>query len=351
MFDFTNTYSKNQLDTKNILNRISELTLWRFYLGTDFTPGLYIRAPYRDDRVPSFQITYNEITQKYVGKDYGSDFYGDVFDYIQYTRKISFREALQTVNINFNLGLFTGPNEKLLSNQTTLKESFIKKIDKAGEKIKSDSVLVQTTLRSYNKSDFEFWNSFGITYPTLKFYNIHCAQRVYNNHKLVYNYSKDDPAYVYYFPITKHIKVYFPKRSGGYRFLGNTNNYQDIQGYYQCDVKNLKNNNLIFTKSMKDVMTIREQSGIDAMAIHGENHRFNKDFIRHCKKYYKNIVSLYDRDGSGMKGAYNLWREYRIPPYFINKNYKSKDVSDLYRDHGSDIVKEFLTTLKNNNYA
>lgn len=99
---------------------------------------------------------------------------------------------------------------------------------------------------------------------------------------------------------------------------------------------------------MKDVMLLREL-GYDSMAIHGENHKFNEDFIRHIKKYRTNIISLYDRDNAGILGAKYLWKNYKIKPYFIPKKYNTKDISDLYKEKGKEIVEEFLKNILLNN--
>ncbi len=174
---------------------------------------------------------------------------------------------------------------------------------------------------------------------------------------MIYYNKRSDPCYVYDFPITDyrpkpHLKCYWPTRTT-HRFMGNCSNDRDVQGYDQCSIAKKKHADLlVLTKSMKDCMVLHE-FGVEAMATHGESQRFDADFIRHLRKYYKRIVSLYDRDLTGMiggtsgkGGARYLWREYEICPYFIDKKYVCKDISDLYKTHGQAIVTNFIQKLR-----
>jgi hypothetical protein len=97
---------------------------------------------------------------------------------------------------------------------------------------------------------------------------------------------------------------------------------------------------------MKDCMVLRDL-GYDSMAIHGEGQRFYTDFIRHIKKYYSVILSIYDRDAAGVRGAKLLWDDFRIPAYFLHRSVRTKeckDVSDMRKIHGREKVKDFIDT-------
>lgn len=347
MFNFTKEkLIENELSVKNILDNISEIALWRYYLNTDFKLGICIKAPYRSDNNPSFSI-YRNSQGRILAKDFGGYFSGGIFDYLMIIYNIDLFTATAKVNNDFNLGLYCDKPIKAIlpSNLITkpLTNTQIKKLDKIGESVLSESNKIQVVVRNFNNDDRNYWLQYGIDLNILHKYDVYCAEKVYCNHRLCYTYDSNNPGYVYYFRKSNHVKIYYPN-SKQYRFMGNVNNYEDIQGYYQCNVKDKSNTLLILTKSMKDVMLLRKYD-IDAMAIHGEKHRFHKDFIRHIKKYYTNIISLYDRDISGIQGAKYLWKEFNIKPVFINKKYNCKDISDLYKIHGSEIVKEFLNKI------
>ena len=83
------------------------------------------------------------------------------------------------------------------------------------------------------------------------------------------------------------------------------------------------------------------EHGIKSVAIHGENSTFDKDFIRHLKKYCKNIKSLYDWDEAGEAAAEKLFDLYDIDyftrPYYLN----CKDISDCYKENKEDAIIDY----------
>lgn len=351
-FEPSNNSVNNQLTISNILKKVPEITIWRYYIGMNWEISKPFMAPYRPDTTPSFNLYYDS-RGRLMFKDFGrAGASGDIFNYLQMVERISFIEALEKVNRDFKLDLVNMSTKIVVVNNQAdnKKDSKIDDLLKFEKKVKEtqSAVDIFTVTRKWEKSDIDRWLSWGISQKTLNLYQTHCALEVYKNGILEYTYSEDNPCYVYWFPKTKHTKCYFPL-SKTKRFFGNINNLADIQGYYQCDVKNTKKKIgrriLILTKAMKDVMFFREM-GYDAMAIHGENHRFSADFIRHLKKYYDIIVSVYDRDRAGMLGAKSLWKEHKIKPFFINKKWKQKDITDMYFVCGIHPVKQFLREIE-----
>lgn len=333
---------REQLTKENIQEKVSELMLWGFYIGCDFQPGKLICAPYRVDRNPSFRIFYSDKNNRFLAHDFAKGNTWDIYSYIMMIYRVNYHGALCIINTDFSLGL-DGPCE--------YKSTRVPNIDslRANERnfIQESNLFLQFMSRPFNQSDLDYWNSYGITEDLLRRYNVRAALKVFRNKVQVYDYTPKDPSYVYVFPESEwrdrtHIKCYHPF-SNADRFFGNVSNYTDIQGYDQCTVKG-ESENLVLTKSMKDVICMR-RFGIEAMAIHGETHKFHADFIRHLKKYYKRIISLYDRDAAGMKGAKYLWKEYNIVPFFINKRYEVKDFSDMYKFKGENVCKDFIKSM------
>ncbi len=324
---------KNDLTVKNILSRVSEITLWRYYIGVDFVLGKPFKAQYRVDNNPSFNVFRTHSGHIY-GKDWGRDFTGDIFSYLKYVYRINFNDALMKINSDFNLGLGTGIIVNIPNAIIDIKTIPIK-----GTKISNKQFTIFK--RTATELDINYWLQYGITRDTLNKYHVWPIDVLMIDGADVYKHSDTNPGYAYHFPRSNHIKCYFPlHKDKSRRFIGNISNETDIQGYDQCNVKG-EGELLVLTKSMKDCMLLHEYE-IDAMAIHGETQRFNPDFIRHIKKYYRRIISLYDRDITGMRGAKYLWKEYQIEPYFIPKSLGSKDISDLFRDRGISVTTSFV---------
>ena len=340
-----------ELSAEKILAKRPDSVLWRHYLGCDFELGRSIRAPYRPDKNPSFCLQYNSRSGKIIGKDYGKGgFHGDVFDYVMMKYNLDYYSALVRVNIDFDLGLSYNSElyGKGAANKITKREAAV--LDTFQEKYERTEVVLLYKWRYWDKGNIAYWTQYGISSRTLFKYKVMVADKLYRNGAQIYWYKSSDPCYVYDFPITEyrlkpHLKCYWPMRTT-IRFMGNCSNARDVQGYDQCSIaKKEYADLLVLTKSMKDCMVLHEQ-GIEAMATHGESQKFDADFIRHLRKYYKRIVSLYDRDATGVVGARYLWREYGISPYFIDKKYVCKDISDLYKTHGESTVKQFIQKLR-----
>lgn len=353
-FEISTNSAGEDLTVPNILKKVSEIVLWRYYIGSVFEIGKPFNAPYRSDNNASFALRY-DIRGRLMFKDFGrSGMYGDIFNYIQSTRNVTFLESLEIVNEDFGLNLINRTNKIVLKQgekvvKRKISEREIQELLKFEKKFKEtqSQILIQAVVRKWEKEDYRYWNNYGITKETLDKYYVYPASKIFKNKNLIYSYTKSNPCYVYYFQKSNHVKCYFPfSQDRSKRFFGNVNNLQDIQGYYQCDIKGGKKEDklLILTKSMKDVMLLREFE-IDAVALHGENHKFEADFIRHIKKYYGRIISLYDRDKAGILGAKRLWKEHNIEPFFIQKKWYCKDISDLFMTYGNEVVREFLLSL------
>lgn len=338
---------ENELSVVNVLQKVSEEILWRHYTDNSFQLNKPFSAPYRVDRDPSFSLKI-DYRGRIMYSDFGKGLYGDIFNYLQMIYSESFVDSLKRINYDFKLGLgdlnYIPQSAKQITKSDTRN---FQNFTKSFEKDKSRSIKIQIIPKAYQKEDLEYWEGYGITKTTLDFYKVYCIRKLFLDGVVRYDYTGSaNPCYAYHFTKSDHVKCYFPFQKAQ-RFLSNINNFEDIQGYYQCDVKNLNKKLLILTKSMKDCMCLREL-GFEAMAINGEGHRFNEDFIRHIKKYYPYIVSIYDMDETGVKGAKYLWKEYGIRPYFIPRIYRSKeckDIADLRKNYGHAKTMEFLNQI------
>jgi hypothetical protein len=347
MYGFENI-DKNVLTVENILELVPEVILWRYYTGVNFTLNKPFCATYRIDNNPSFSIRENKYTGRLSGVDWARDWHGDIFNYLEMVYSISFYYTLIKINIDFDLKLAYStlryPIEGLKVNKISSEDKI--KVENYNVAIKASQIKLQIVKRVSTERDIEYWAQYGISRETLNYYHVTPVLELYRNGECIYRYisldSEYDPCFAYYFPRSKHIKCYFPYRKDR-RFLGNISNLTDIQGYDQCDIKG-PSRLLVLTKSMKDCMLLHE-FGIDAIAIHGETQKFSPDFIRHIKKYYPRIVSLYDRDPSGFLGARYLWKEYRIAPFFIPKRTECKDISDLYKKHGREVAEKMIHVI------
>lgn len=340
------------LSLKNILLRVDELTLWRYYLNNStIRINVNIKAPYRADNTPSFSIYVNDLG-RIIGKDFRGDFQGDVFQYIQYTSpvKLSFYESLHKVNIDFNLNL--APKKLYTNYKNTISNlplaNFNNNLNITHTQTKEEEVI-EFTIREFNEKDIYFFKNQGISKKTLERYNVFCVKKAFLNNKLYYTYiCENDPCYAFYFPKTGKVKLYFPYREKN-RFLSNCNNEKELQGFLQ--LKKERTDILFITKSYKDVMLFDELN-INAVAPHGESHFLPKKALEFLIRTHKITILLYDNDIAGIKASRKIFKENGFPPYVIPKVFtfngnRIKDLTELYEHYGLITTHNFINHITN----
>jgi hypothetical protein len=192
---------------------------------------------------------------------------------------------------------------------------------------------IAVTDRGWTKWAMGYWvNRYGICPGILDAYHCGHAKEVWVTPpgKATYLWgvsTETNPIFYFHFPRTNHIKCYAPfAKSKKNKWIMNCDNMTDIQGYYQLAIKDNRPKLIIPTKAMKEIMFYRSFH-LDAIAIHGENHLFHPDFIRHIKKYSEKQLSIYDNDKAGKHAAWRLRKDTGIPAYFIEE---AKNITDLW---------------------
>lgn len=168
-----------------------------------------------------------------------------------------------------------------------------------------------------SKSGELFWRRYGISNATLKKYKVYQLESAWCNDKYVYRSSAEHPAFAYWFG-DKYFKLYFPFKDN-VRFICNTDH---IQGAQQLPATG---DNLIITKSLKDVMVLSEY-GIPAIAPQSEVHPIMEAIMYEMKQRFKNITLVYDFDYTGVKNTNKLRKQYDLNYAFVDG---AKDISDL----------------------
>jgi hypothetical protein len=318
---------KPSISTEWLLNRISEEDIYRRY--SSVFPAKSTRSPFRKDSNASFG--FFKTASGWLWKDLGTGEKGGVFQYVfrelnkQYT--LTFKEVLQKIAEDFNI------QPDYVSLPTFQKRKSSKSVESAISRIEKPKKLLQVRNRKWKASDLDYWMQYGITIEILKEYNVGVCSDVYLNGKLFWEESPGNPIFYYFFPHSGNLKIYRPLEiNKDAKWLSNVNNMTDIQGYHQCQIKRCSSQKIILTKSMKEVMFLRTFH-VPAMAIHGENHDFHPDFIRHLKKYCLSLRSLYDRDRPGLHAAWHLRKVHGVPatiiPHRLDIN-NPKDLTDLW---------------------
>ena len=307
-----------------ILDNLSQEEIMSKYLGFKVNPSKVFCSPLREDNHPTCRFYYTD-SNILMFHDFSGAFHGDCFSVVMKKYNTDFHNACKIIANDFNI-----------ANNNIEKIAHITPYAKPFKMNEPKKISVQ--VRMWNDDDLEYWHKgYRIKKETLSFYHVYPISFAWVGDKIVYTYKKSDPAYAYRFGINEY-KIYFPKRKD-YRFLGNS---RTIQGFNQLPEKGQL---LIITKSLKDVMTLRE-AGYHAISFQSEAY-FPKDYdIVPLKLRFNSIYTLYDFDLTGVRTANKIRKTYGIEPIFINKmRTLCKDASDFAFLYGIFDLKDYIDGL------
>jgi len=304
-----NQNAEAKITMQNILEKVTDYDIFSKYIG-DFKIGYIYNSPLRDDKNPSFGIFVSRKTGDLLYKDLASDDCGNVFKFVKRLKNLNtYEETLKVISEDMNI------NGLKLMMSSEHKQRLIK------------DTIISVVRKPLNLTDIKFWSSFGVSKETLKIYNVSPISKFLTNGIVKGKYEIENPLYCY--KVFNKFKIYRPFGSKMIKWRGNLNAL-DIQGFEQLPENG---DLLIITKSLKDVMVLHEM-GYDAVAPSSESVTIPESVMNNLKKRFKRILIFYDRDKAGVEYARKVSKAYNINAIFINKKYKTKDISDLVKGLG-----------------
>ena len=167
------------------------------------------------------------------------------------------------------------------------------------------------------------------------------CKTVWLNGNIFYVFTGSERCYGYFGGIKdglEYWRIYFPKRKS-WKFIANWKGTQ-IQGAHMLSKDG--GENLVITKSLKDVMVLYEY-GITAIAPCSENIFVTDSQYDRLKKKYKHIYLFYDQDEPGIKSMCKIKRQHPdLNVLFLPRHGGDKDISDFRKAHG---YKKTLTLI------
>jgi hypothetical protein len=182
--------------------------------------------------------------------------------------------------------------------------------------------------RQWRQHDINFWKQFGITLDILKKYNVEPISHIFIN-DLIITADKHAYCFIEYKDGQETYKIYQPYNKD-YKWLNNHNS-SVWQGWEQLPQSGEQ---LIITKSLKDVMSLNSVFGVPSVSLQAEGLRPKKHVMRELHLRFKEIYILYDNDFDkkqnwGQNFAKELAEEFNLINLCIPSVFKSKDFSDL----------------------
>lgn len=329
-----------------LLEHLTDYEIFNAYINHPILPGKNILSPLRKEKTPSFGFFMGEHNELCFN-EFKLGVKGDCIKFVQILYNLTYFEALSRIAIDFNLDCDdiilkkdVGKSKVFKRKENVLdREEFISKI-KYGFKL-------GIKRRDWQIQDISFWNDFGIDIKTLNKYNVVPISYFFIDDQPI---KADENAYVFieYKDNIETYKIYQPFNEK-YKWLNNHNN-SIWQGWTQLPEYG---ENLIITKSLKDVMSITENTDFNAVALQSENVLPKEIILNELKQRFKNIFILYDNDFDkeenwGELFAKRLSEHSNLEYYLIPSKYKSKDFSDLVKNHGLNTARyvlDYIITL------
>lgn len=325
-----NSFVYNDKITKeDIFSCVSQGEIYALYTGEIMGHGTVISSPLRTDHIPSFATYYHKNgSGTLMFKDFTTKHSGDVVIFVALLYNLSYKDALWKIAYDC----------KLLNVEVTAER---KAITQAKKVVSKAPVKLGIKQREWQKHDANFWKSFGITKATLQKYNVVPISYVFfdgnaskvDKHAYAYVEFKDNQvSYKIYQPFNKRFKWF------------NNANYTIHQGYRQLPSKGKL---LIITKSLKDVMSLRDVLRIPSIGLQSESVMMKHSVMEEYKSRFERVICLFDNDAAGIKLSNEFSAEYDVPHFFMPNIERVSDFSDLVKVQGITKSKETFKKIFN----
>lgn len=326
-------FEKKIITPQILYSEISDFDIFNSYID-NFQIGKAFKSPLRKDEHPSFTVYMSKKDGLLFYHDFGTGESGDAIKFVKRLYNLTYYEAMSKLMIEF------GKDKKYYCKYSG---ALMKDVKYSGKKYihpNPKKKTLRVKIRKMKDHDRQFWNSFGISEETLRVFNVFPISHFEINSK---TFVADTYAYVFVEEKDDKItyKIYQPKSILRKWFSSHDSSVH--QGYTQLPEKGKL---LIITKSLKDVMSIYELTGLPSVGIQSETVVIKDKVMKEYKSRFNTIVGLFDNDETGKRCAERYKKLYNIPTIFIPSEI-AKDFSDAVLLLGPNDAKKLLLNLLN----
>jgi len=323
--------STETLDKDTILTKVSEYQIFKHFCPNFEDTGKRFKSDLREDNSPTVHII--DWNQRLLYKDWGCPEHSfDCFSYISYKYNLDFYGTLIHIDQSFGLGLHTG----VARNELVQRREGETRIPQTKRRSK-----IQVRVREWNRQDADYWEQFGISKKILTIFDVYPITHYWINEQ---RFSCNSISYRYRFDCG--YKIYRPLERD-FKWSSNVDSYC-VQGYHQLPENG---GTLFLTSSLKDIMCLAVL-GYPSIALQSEMLMPKEETISEAKARFKEVIVLYDNDfdnsrNPGQTMAAKICDTYGLDNLVIPSYYRSKDISDLVRDHGLEEAKHVIKRKEN----
>lgn len=325
--------SQNPID---FYNKTTDLAILTYYLGITTIPCL-INSPLRKDKNPSLGLfSHDGIRIGY--HDFSTRETGGTIRLLSKLWHYSYTQTLE--RIQKDVDKFGNSTSNLTISERRNKS----------KKVYSKTINLECRVRNWEDYDQDYWGSFGISLSWLKFGEVYPISHIIvtkNNNRYVIPADKYAYSYVEYKDMKVSLKIYQP-----------FNNTHKWSNKHDASVWDLwlqlpkSGEKLIITSSRKDALCVWENTGIPCCSLQAESYLPKPHIINQLKERFQTIYVLYDNDYNseinyGHLLGESMAKEFNLKQIEIPSEFKSKDPSDLYKNHGQKVLQNVILQLCN----
>ena len=324
---------KSSFTLDDVLRVASEAQIVSYYLGILKVPCI-INSPLRQDRHPSFGLYSPNGTEiNYI--DFSTRDSGTIFTLLKNMWNLDYPEVFKRICQDFS---------KFNSKATVIKSS---KCDITSQG-SSSNIDMKCKVREWKDYDLEYWASYGITLPWLKYANVYPISHkiiVKDGREFVFGADKYAYAYVEFKEGKTTLKIYQPFNKRGFKWA-NKHDRSVISLWTKVPKTGDK---IVVCSSLKDALCLWANTSIPAIAIQGEGYGISDTAINELKRRYKEVYILLDNDEAGLRDGEKLSASTGFINLVLPNINGAKDVSDLYKSlENKKRFKNIILNLFNN---
>ena len=324
---------KSSFTLDDVLRVASEAQIVSYYLGIQKIPCI-INSPLRQDRHPSFGLYSPNGTEiNYI--DFSTRDSGTIFTLLKNMWNLDYPEVFKRICQDFS---------KFNSKATVIKSS---KCDITSQG-SSSNIDMKCKVREWKDYDLEYWASYGITLPWLKYANVYPISHkiiVKDGKEFVFGADKYAYAYIEFKEGKTTLKIYQPFNKRGFKWA-NKHDRSVISLWTKVPKTGDK---IVVCSSLKDALCLWANTSIPAIAIQGEGYGISNTAINELKRRYKEVYILLDNDEAGLRDGEKLSASTGFINLVLPNINGAKDVSDLYKSlENKKRFKDIILNLFNN---
>ncbi len=317
----------------DILSKVTEIDILYHYFGC-IKFGTPINSPLREDRHPSFVLYINKGRVRF--KDFSTGEGGGLFDFLMAYWGESYKSTLERIWEDL-------PNiSNAEANNSITKTHYISRINK------SSRSTMECRIRSWKDYDLEYWESYGITLPWLKWADVYPISHkiiIKDGKRMVFKADKYAYAYIERKEGNITLKIYQPFNRDGFKWC-NKHDKSVVSLWTRIPEYG---DRVCICSSLKDALCLSCNTGIPALAVQGEGYGMSDTAINELKRRFKKQYILFDNDKPGIEDGIKLSQRTGFTNIILPPFNGGKDVSDLRKVAGKNKFLEIVPPLFNTN--